>query len=331
MLRIGLVVDSSCDLSMAQIEDYGVRVLPSILEFEGKSCVDDRGPDSTMAYYRGFIADKAVAGRSVACSAAEIQEIFLRELVLDFERVLVISACAELSETFQRATEASYAILQGYRARREAGRQRGSFALRVLDSRSVCAGEAVLAGRALSLLFDERQPFEKTRRRIREETGRIRCLLVPGDPWYLRHRGLDGEGAGLGRGDYALARMTNFRPVLEVVGGQRRTVARARGFQAACATAMQRARDAIRQGLGAPAVALSFGGDPRVIREMPAYLDLEAQAVAAHIDIHLAVMSAMMGVRFGPGAFSIAWLGKAPSLQAVERASPPASDRAAGQ
>ena len=312
-MRVGLVVDASCDLPRALIEEHGIRVLPSRLDLDDRTWLDERAPEQTMTFFRRFIADRDIAARSAACSALEIEEIFLRDLVLAFDRVLVISACAEFSATFQNATEASYAILQSYRERREEGEQQGSFALRVLDSGSICAGEAVAACRALQLLKDQQHGFDQMRRVLRDEAARISCLLVPGDPWYLRRRGLDGHGASLGSVDYLRARISELKPVIELAGGKRRILARPRGFRGGCADALSRVAAAIDRGLGAPVVALSFGGDPRIIREMPAYQALEAQAATARIDLHLAVMSATMGVRLGPGALSCAWLAPPPA------------------
>lgn len=307
-MRIGLVVDATCDLPDVHLEAHGIRVLPSILQFDGRTWVDDRAPEQTQMFYRRFISDRAVDARSGACSAGEIRDIFLQELVLDYDRVLVTSACAELSDTFQRASEASYSILQDYRARREEGERAGSFALRVLDSRTICAGEGIVVCRALELLDAGDGGFERMRRTLRIEVERAICLLVPGDPWYLRRRGLDGRGKGLGRADFALHRVSDVKPVIELEGGRRRTIARRRGFEAACGTALASAGDAVRRGLGTPSLVLSFGGDPRIIREMDAYKDLEASAAAARIDLHFSVMGATMGARLGPGALSVAWL-----------------------
>jgi fatty acid-binding protein DegV len=305
-MRVALVSDACCDLPDAQLEAHGIRILPSVLQLDGRTWLDERAPEQTMMLYRRYLSDRAVRARTAACSVDEIRDIFLEELVQDYERVLVISACAEFSDMFQRTTDASYAILQAYRQRRAAGT--GSFALRTLDSRTVCAGEAVLVCRALELLEERRLGFEKMRLRLRDEAERVTCLLVPGDPWYLHHRGLDGLGGSLGQLDYALHRISDCTPVLELVAGRHRTVARLRGFRAACALALERAAAAIEQGLGAPALALSFGGDPRVVREMTAYRELEARAATAKLDIHLAVMSATMGARLGPGTLSVAWL-----------------------
>lgn len=307
-MRVGFVVDAGCDLPDACLERHGVRILPHVLELGSRTWIDERDPEQTMMLYRRFIADRSVEARVNAAGKAEIRDIFLQELVLDYDRVLVISAAAEFSDMHAHATEASYAILQAYRERRDAADRAGSFALRVLDSRSLGCGEGVVLCRALELLEDGRQGFEKIRLTVRDELDRVRCLFVPGDPWYLRRRGMDGRGRGIGRGEYLLARLAGLRPIIELSRGAQRVVARPRGFAAACGHAMDEARKAITRGLGTPALVLSFGGDPRVIRKMDAYQDLEAAAAGAQLDIHLAVMGAATGARLGPGAFSIAWL-----------------------
>jgi fatty acid-binding protein DegV len=309
-MRVGLVVDASCDLPDSYLEAHGIRVLPAIVQADGKTWVDDRDPDQTMMLYRRFIADRGQDASSSACSAEEISEIFLQELVLDFDRVLVISAGAEFSNMFARATEASYTILQSYRERRGAGT--GGFALRILDSSSMCAGEAVLVARAMHLLAGNRLGFEDMRRTLRTEVGQVSCLLVPGDPWYLRRRGLDGHGNGVGRAEYAAMLVSDLKPVIELSGGRRRTLARRRGFRRACALALTHARNAIARSPGGPALVLSFGGDPRLIRQMPAYQDLELAAADARMELHFAVMSAAVGARLGPGALSVAWMNGAP-------------------
>lgn len=306
-MRIGVVVDSSCDLPRSYVEEHGIHVLPTVLEFGGKSYVDSRNPEETMGFFRRYISDRAIPARSTACSVEEIRDIFLNELVLAYDRVLVLSACAARSDTFQRATDASYGILQAYRERRELAGQSGSFSLRVLDSGTLCAGQGVLACQAVRLA-GEHLPFEKLRRALRDDVRRTHCIVVPNDLYYLRNRGLGGAGGGVGRTGYALGRLADVKPLVEITSGGTKIVDRARGFAAAASTALERARDAIRRGLHAPVVTLSFGGDPRIVRDMPAYQDLEAHAAAQRVDLHLAVMSATMGVRLGPGALSAAWL-----------------------
>lgn len=307
-MRIGLVVDASCDLPRSFIREHGIHVLPSVLSFGTKHYVDERDPEETMALFRRLIADKSLPASSQACSVEEIRNLFLDELVCDYDRVLVISACASRSNVFAAATEASYAILQSYRERRGAAGQAGSFALRILDSGTLGAGEGAVACRAVSAAAAGEVPFEKLRASLKDESARVTTLFVPNDLDYVRQRGLGGPTDTLGTGGYALGRVAGLRPVLALSSQGLRVVARGRGFSAAATTALDFAREAMRGASGPPVVVLSFGGDPRVIRDLPAYQDLEAQAASQRVEIHLAVMSATLGLRLGPGALSIAWI-----------------------
>jgi DegV family protein with EDD domain len=307
-MRIGVVVDASCDLPRSYLESHGIHVLPNVLSFGKKRFEDARDPEATMNLFRRLIADKSVEVTSQACGVDQIRDLFLEEVVADYDRVLVVSACARRSEVFKNATEASYAILQSYRELRNEAGQSGSFALRVLDSATLCAGHALVACRAVTEASTGAVPFEKLRTSLKYEAGRVRTLLVPNDLFYVRHRGLGGPGDMLGGSDYALGRMARLRPVIEVSGGESRVAGRGRGFESAASVALDQAREAVRRGLGAPVVTLSFGGDPRLVRDLHAYQDLEAQAASQRVELHLAVMSATMGVRLGPGALSVAWM-----------------------
>jgi fatty acid-binding protein DegV len=310
-MRIGFVVDATCDLPDAFLERHGVRVLPNVLELGGRTWIDERDPEQTMMLYRRFIADRSMPARLNAASASVIRDIFLQELVLDYDRVLVLTAADRFSAMHAHATEASYGILQAYRERRDEADRAGSFALRVLDSRTLAAGEGVALSRAIQLLETGRLGFEKIRGTLRDDLERLRCILVPADPWYLRRRGLDGQGRGLRRGEHALAAVAGLMPVIELAPGSQRVVARRRGFEAACAAALGLAQEAVGRGLGTPSVVLSFGGDPRVIRQMVAYQELEAAVATARLDLNLAIMSASAGARVGPGALTVAWLEEA--------------------
>jgi fatty acid-binding protein DegV len=104
-----------------------------------------------------------------------------------------------------------------------------------------------------------------------------------------------------------MSRVSDLKPVIELADGRtarHRAAARVRGGLHAGAGP---GPCGFEGGPGNAVLVLSFGGDPRVIRELPAYQELEAEAAAARIDLHFSVMSATMGARLGPGALSVAW------------------------
>lgn len=307
-MKIGVVIDASCDLPRSFIDEHQLVVLPGILEFDDKEILDLRDPKDTLSVYRRFIADKSITGRSRALEVARIKELFLEDLVLRYDRVLVLCVAATRGRVFDRATEASYAILQGYRERRQAAGVEGQFALRVLDTGNVGPGEGVLAHEAIRLIETDAPPFEKLRRTIKDMVSRVVCLTVPNDLWYLHHRARSKGENSMTLSLYRLGRLLDVKPVIEMRNGQSRAVGQARGFARAVARVLDQARDVMARGHLRPVVAMSFGGDPRIIREMTAYQEFEAFAAAHKCRLHISVMSATMAVNVGPGAFALAYV-----------------------
>lgn len=307
-MKIGVVIDASCDLPRSYIDEHELTVLPGLLEFDDKEIVDVRDPAETLAIYRRYIADKSAVARSRALDVEHIRDLFLDDLVLRYDRVLVLCVSGTRGRVFSHATEASYAILQGYRDRRQQAGREGQFALRVLDTGSVGPGEAVLAHEAVRLIEEESPPFEKLRRTIKDLARQVVCLTVPNDLWYLHTRARSKGENSMSLGLYRLGRVLDIKPILEMRQGESRVVARTKGFERAVSRVLDAARDTMSKGHLRPVVAMSFGGDPRLIREMTAYQEFEAFAAIHKCRLHLSVMSATMAVNVGPGAFALAYI-----------------------
>ncbi len=307
-MKVGVVIDASCDLPRAYIEERGLEVLPGFLDFGDKELVDVRDPRETLAYYRRYIADKSTPAGSRAWPAENIRDLFLNELILRYDRVLVLCVSASRGGVFANATEASYGILQGYRKAREAAGLDESFALRVLDTNSVGPGEGVIAHETLSLIEGEAPPFEKLRRTVRDFSKKSVTLLVPNDLYYLRHRASTKGEKSMGAAAYHFGRALDIKPVIEMRRGESSVMTGIRRFDRAVEEVLERAREAVRFEKIRPVIVMSFGGDPRIIRDMNAYQDFEAFAATHRIQLHLSVMSATLAINVGPGAFSLAYI-----------------------
>ncbi|MGI9263667.1 MAG: DegV family protein [Gammaproteobacteria bacterium] len=305
-MKVGVVIDASCDLPRSYVEEHELEILPGYLEFGGKELVDIRDPRDTLSYYRRYIADKSLEARSRALPVEQITKLFLEDLVLRYDRVLVLCVSASRGRVFSNATEASYGILQGYRDRRAAAGITEPFALRVLDTKSVGPGEGIITHEAVRMIQEESPPFEKLRRAVKDLTQRSVTYLVPNDLYYLRHRASTKGETSMGVTAYHLGRALDLKPIIEMRRGKSRVVTAVRRFERAVTETLERARESIRFGRSAPVIVMSFGGDPRIIRELAAYQDFEGFAATHRVQLHLSVMSATLAVNVGPGAFSLA-------------------------
>jgi len=119
-MRIGVVVNASCDLPDAYIEAHGLVVVPGPIRFGDRTVLDRREPQETLDWYRRELTDRQLDARTVAPDIEQIRDLFLDDLVLRYDRVLMLCMSASRGRVFSRATEASYEILRSYRDRRAA-------------------------------------------------------------------------------------------------------------------------------------------------------------------------------------------------------------------
>lgn len=306
-MKMGVVVDATCDLAHALVSEQGLVVLPAALVLDRtRVLMDDRDPARTLRMYRRYLCDRAQVPGIQPMSAVAMRELFLNDLVLRYDRILVLCMDARLGEFFGHATQASYGVLKEYRQLREDAGLDPSFAMRVLDTGTVGPGEGVLADEAVRALHRGQENFDTIRRRVQAMAARVKCRLVPADLSYLQHR-RRGDGARMRGWDYRLGRWLGMRPLLALEAGRWRAIGHGRNFRQTVSRLLGDTTARVQAGETGPVVVMSFGGDPRLIRALPAYKDLESKAARRRIDLQLAVMSATLAAQVGPGAFALAW------------------------
>ena len=307
MMNIGLVVDATCDLPREFLSQHSVAVLPGRLRFGDRWFTDRREPRETMEFYRRYIADRSVERATGPAGADPLREFFMERLVTRFDRVLVLCRAAEQGGSFDAATQASYGLLSQYRRIRTQAGLDPAFVLRVVKAGSAGPGEAVAVHFAVRRLSDN-PPFDALRREVEDAGRRTVAWLVPQDPVYLRGPA-PSDAPVRGRGWRQLAQRVNGKlPVIELQRGEGRTAGSARTFEHGVEQVFGEARKAAEQGLAEPALVMSFGGDPRIIRNLPAYQAFEGFAADRRLDLQLSVMSATLAAHVGPGSFAAAWI-----------------------
>lgn len=302
-----VVIDATCDLPHTFIDEHRMEVLPVSLELGERSFVDKRDPTATMEFYERYIGSRSINANTHAIGMEAIKDLFLARLVLEYDRVLVLCMSSTRGRIFEHTSQAARGILSEYRRKRADAGISGPFVLRVLDSQTLCAGEAVLAHEAVREL--EAAPFDQARRTVAELVPGVRAYLVPRDLFYLRKRAGRKGDRSVSLFEYQLGRAMDRCPVLEMHRGETRVRYRERGYQSALTKLFDHARESLRLGLKRPVVAMSYAGDPQEIRELPACRDFLDYAAERKVGILFSVMSASAGVNVGPGAFSLAFIG----------------------
>lgn len=306
-MKTAVVIDSACDLPAAYIQRHQLYLLPNKLVLGDQVLTDNRDPDLTLALHRRYARSRNLKAAIEPCSPSVIAELFLDRLVIAHDRAMLMTIAQTRSPLFQSATEASFAIVRGYRERRQRAGLSTPFQLNVLDSRTAFAGQAVLADEVIRLLQNPDLPFGELRRLAEVFRRYIRCYLLLDDLSGFRRQASEKSGNGMGFLNYHLGSLLGFKAVTRFVEGETELALKARGFERALAGLFDLVRLEIDQGLRSPLVVISYAGDPQWLRQQHAFVDFERHVRQWGIEFMVSVMSATGGIYLGPNALSLAF------------------------
>ena len=305
-MRVGIAIDVSTDVSHEFVVQNRIHVLPSTLHMGGHSMVYDRDPARGLAFYRELATRPDVAAETTPFSVKEIEDLFLRQLVLEYDYVFLITLMSSRSLTFDNAHKASFTILQSYDAVRNAQRVPGPFALRVMDSQSFFTGPGVLAWEAVRMVKAGRTPVE-IRTQLDSLIPHSYAYLVPDDLYYVHERAKRRGDSSVGLYAYVIGKSLDLKPIIKANRSETGTVARARHHARAVEKLFQHAARQIRRGLLVPMIGISYGGDPSHIAAMPGYAQFAETARVHGIEIMRSMMAPAAAVNVGGGALTLAY------------------------
>ncbi|HEX5803815.1 MAG TPA: DegV family protein [Azospira sp.] len=306
-MRIGVVVDSCCDLPKEFIDLHGVVVMPITLRIGDTLVEDRRDPAETHAFYAKHLDRKSEDfAESIPYSVQQIETLFLERLVLDYDYVFCLTITSGRSQIYDHAMQASRTILTKYKQiRRQAGIPE-RFGLAVLSSRNMFTGQAVQAAEAIRLIREGGTPSE-IGSRLRTLVEQTHTYMVPADLFHIYKRASKKGDKSIGWGSYTLGSMLDVKPILHCHQDATGPVDKVRGFAAGVEKLFTQTAERMRRGLGSPYVCISYGGSLDALQKFPGYGALESAARETGVEILLSPMSKTAAVNVGPGAVSLAF------------------------
>jgi DegV family protein with EDD domain len=314
-MRIGVLVDSCCDLPKSFIDAHGIVVMPITLRIGHNLIEDRRDPAETLAFYETQIDRNGEDfSESIPYSTEQIERLFLERLVLDFDYVFCLTITSLRSQIYDNAMRASRTILTKYKqVRRDAGVSE-RFGLAVVSSRNMFTGQAVLAAEAIRLIRKGATPSE-IGARLREIVDVTHAYLLPTDLFHIYKRASKKGDKSIGWGSYMVGSMLDVKPILHVNQDTTTPVAKVRGFEAGTEKLFANATARVRSGLEVPFVSISYGGPLEKLPTFPGYADLLRAATECGVEVLISPMSKTAAVNVGPGAVSVAFAAAGQTLQ----------------
>jgi len=306
-MRIGIVVDSCCDLPKDFIDEHKIVVMPITLRIGELLIEDRRDPAETQSFYTKHLDRKSEDfAESIPYSVQQIEKLFLERLVLDYDYVFCLTITSGRSAIYDHAMQASRTILTKYRDVRRAAGVPERFGLAVLSSRNMFAGQGVQAAEAVRLIRAGGTPSE-IGARLRNLVDVTHTYMVPADLFHIYKRASKKGDKSIGWGSYTLGSMLDVKPILYCHQDQTGPVDKVRGFDAGVERLFTKATERIRRGLEVPHVCISYGGPLEHVSGFPGYAAFERAANEAGVNILLSPMSKTAAVNVGPGAVTLAF------------------------
>jgi DegV family protein with EDD domain len=303
-MRIGIVVDSACDLPQDFIEQHNIVLLPITVRIGEAVLADHRDEQATLSFLHAHVAEHGAEAETIPFSVNQIRDLFLGKLVIDYDHVFCMTITKTRSPIHDNAMQASFAILNDYKPVRQAAGFNSPFALRVLDTQNLFAAQGVTAVEAVRLR-DSGASVQQIRERLELLANNVHGYMITRDLYYMRARARHKGDRSVGLISAALGSALDIKPVLHGYRGETGPVAKIKGFD----NAVKKLFDFVGQ---LAAVADAHGWrhqaalDPLAdLQALPGYAMLRETCQAHGVDVFEAVMSLTGMVNVGKGAVTI--------------------------
>ena len=300
-MRIGIVVDSACDVPSEFIEREQITILPVTVQIGQAILADVRNEQATLNFLTGETAARAYDADTTPFTVQQVHDLFLSRLVLDYDYVFCITTTRSRSGIYDNAVQASYTILNDYKPVRTAAGNHTPFALRMIDSQNVFAAVGVLAVEAARLrAAGEDAP--KIRSRLEHLALYTQGYMVVPDLHYLRNRIKKRGDKSVSFLSAALGTALDIKPILHCNRGDTAPAAKVKGFNPAAEKLFYFAGSRVRAGLMTPTMCLSYGGELEGLHALPGYQRLREVCAQHNVEVLESVMSLSGMVNVGKGA-----------------------------
>lgn len=151
-MRVGLIVDSACDLPYEFSRKHDLFILPVTAVIDGQTYIDEHDPVRTQEFYQSGLLQKGHEAETRAFTTQQIHDLFMEKIVTQFDVAICETVTKTRSLIFQNATEAMNSVLAKYETAREVAGREGRFFMRVIDSKQIFAGQGLLVAHTLKLI-----------------------------------------------------------------------------------------------------------------------------------------------------------------------------------
>ena len=271
-----IITDSTCDLSLEQVNAIGVEMLSLKVNFDQES-FEDKRTISSEDFYAKLKQSKNLPTTSLV-GVGDFLEIFQK---YPDQEIIVMTLSSKLSGTYQSAEM----------AKEELGRNN----IYLIDSGSISVGLAMLVKMAAKMR-DEGKAGSDIASQIRQYSKRVKMYAVMDTLLYLV------KGGRLSGVQGALGSVFSLKPILTIVDGSLSNIGKARGMDKGLQTMVDYIQ---KDGNLDPNMPVGFAHSLNIPK-----MKLVEEMMKPRIIDGEYVLGSVVGTHAGPGAVVVGFFSK---------------------
>lgn len=304
-MKVGLIIDSACDLPYEFSRKHDLFILPVTAVIDGETYIDEHDPVRTQEFYQSGLLQKGHHAETHAFSTEQIHDLFMQKIVPQFDVAICETVTRSRSLVYQNASEAMNSVMANCeQARADSGRD-GKFSMRVIDSKQIFAGQGLLAAHTLKLI-DQRLSKNALRNEVERFSDKIFTCVIPRDLHYIRERARRRGDKSISGVVAFLGKALNITPIIFGQGVDGQPVAKTRSFDMAVEKVMNYATARVEAGLRTPYLSLSCSLSWTEIEDLPGLNQLRNACEKNGVELLLSQMGITSSIYVGPGSLCLA-------------------------
>ncbi len=300
-----VIIDSSCSLPAGLINKYDIQQVPLHINIDGKHFVDPCEKQKTLALFGSGRLSKKHHIETEPPSPEDFERQIMHAIEAGKKSIVIQTVNRKQGDTYQNANIAAANI------RNKLGLLAKDVVIRVMDSRTVFAGQGLMATETIRRILHGENP-NAVRRSMDSLSSKIHTYVLPKSPLLAQERASKRNEKAVSWTQVLIANTLGIHPILCIANDSSYLAAKPIGFNKSAKQLFAHTMKNIEHGLLSPVLAVNYGGPLEHLHDIPGYTDMEDFAKEHGVKILKSVMSIAGGIYTSVGSISIAYASDAP-------------------
>lgn len=297
-MKTAIIVDSACSLPKALRDKYDVSFVPLSYSIDEDRFIDECSEENAEAMFESGSLSRKHEVNTQAPTPEDFELAIINKIRDGYQRVIVQTVNRTQGDTYENANSGLV------RAKKQLD-GRSNIILRVMDSRTVFAGQGLMAIETIRRLLRTKDE-SSVRRQMDVISEKIHTFILPKEPLVALERSRERNENSVGWAQALVATKLGIHPIICNANDTSAAVTKVWGFKNAAHVLFAHIITRMDVSLVCPIITINYCGPIEELKALPGYAELSLAAKRNKVMLVPSVASIASGVYASVGSLSIA-------------------------